>query len=404
MPKASAEKAINPRYEAMKSIVQNRLNDVGNETGESLKDIMEAQGVEMIDPDTPIAPDVKDSDSHVDQNKKIAVDIDSKSFIPDVEDIKTEIAPPAEDISLEPDAEKGEKLKIEPEPVPEPVPEPAAEVAGTPVYEKDGEYFTKIRVNGVEEEIAFNTLKASAQKDRASFEKFQAAAAKEQELAAREEKLNAAQARQAVQDTPTQPILAEKDIDDTVNKLYDSLAYEDEDTVKATLAEIVSGSAQPQSAEGREEVSTQSGPVDIQAEVNAAIERNAMQEWEAGRQAAVSQWEIDFEDISSDPALRTFANEQSARIAAENPNQPLQDTLTQAGEKAREWRDFQAGKAPTLEPTAAIDTDARKALKRTAAAPVRANGTAAARKVEDNTPPSRSDIVAQIREGRGQVY
>jgi len=399
MPKLTAAKAVNPRYDAIKAIVQNRLNDNESDEGTSLRDVMEAQGVEMVDLDTPIEPEIKDSDSHFNQNREVSVDIKADTFTPDEnDDIKIEGAPEPEDISLEKDV--SEVLEVKPdETLSE---EPPKKTEETPVYEKDGKYYTKIKVDGVEEEIEFTKLVASAQKDRASFERFQEAARKEQELAVREDKFSAAQTEKIAQDILPQPVMSETVINDTVNALYDSLAYESEDTVKAELAKIVSGQAQPQSAKGREEVSTQSEPVDIEAQIEAALERKAVQEWESARQAAVAQWEIDYEDISSDPELRAFANERSVSIALANPQQPIQETLKQAGDKARKWRDFEAGKTPTSDLATDINTDERIAKKRAAAAPVRANSAAATREVENDKPLSRSDVVAQIREGRGQ--
>jgi len=407
MPKPNEKKAVNPRFDAMKSIVKSHLDGVTPDSGGiSLRQEMEAQGMEMADPDAELAPETKDSDFTDDlagQNKDTTINIEDKTFIADVEDIKTEDAPEPEAIEEDPERAKlndTAAATLEKEAKAEPV----AEVDGMPVYEKDGKYYTKIIVNGVEEELDFDTVKASAQKDRASFERFQAAAAKEQELVAREAKLRAAETQQAVKSiAPEQSSMTAAEIDDTVDKVYDSLAYADEETVRAELAKIVSGQAQPQSAAGREEVSTQNEPVDVQAEVEAALERKAVADWESSRQAAVAQWEIDYADINDDEALRTFANEESARIATANPQQPIIETLKQAGEKAREWRDFQAGKAPVVDTSAGIDIESRTEKKRSAAAPVRANSAAASRKVEEDRPKTRSEVVADIRKGRGQA-
>ena len=402
MPKPNQSKAENPRFEAMKAIHAKRLDDISTDDGRSLRQAMEDQGVEMADPDAPIVEDTKDSDTHDElagQNKNITIDIESDVITPEEDGVKAE----------EPKAVPEPEAKAEPKVTPETDPEPVT-VDGIPVYEKDGKYYTKIMVNGVEEEMDFNTLKASAQKDRASFDRFQAAAAKEHELAAREDALNRAAAAAAVhqnipaQPQPAAPAPTAQDTSDTVDELYDSLAYADEDTVKAKLAEIVSGQAQPQSAAGREEVSTQNEPVDIQAEVEAAIDRKAMQDWEIQREAAVSQWNIDFEDIANDPELRGFANMESAKIAEANPTQALDITLRQAGEKTRAWRDFQqqgtvAGGANITDDTA----QTRTARKQSAPAPVRANSAVASRTVADDKPPTRSEVVAGIRAGRGQA-
>lgn len=408
MPKTDQPKAQNPRYDAMKTLVNNRLNDTGTESGRSLREEMEDQGVEMVNLDAPIEADIKDSDSHSDQNKDVAVDITSDKFEPEDEGLKVDGVAEVEPIAVE-DLEAEEDAKL----VAAAAEATASEsLDDSPVYQRDGKYYTKITVNGAEEEILFDTLTASAQKDKASFAKFQAAAAKEQDVAEREKRLRDAQAKQAL-DVRTQPAAAKEigdtvDVDAEVDKLYDSLAYKDEETVKAELAEIVSRGASPQDAAGRDNVSTQSGQLlsdeDVEAKVNAAFERKATRDWEAGRQAAVDQWEIDYSDIAQDDELRGFANTESARIAKAFPQQAIQTTLAQAGDRARLWRDFQTGDKPTEKtPAEEIDTQSRLDKKRAAATPVQANGAAATRTVTEDKPQTRTDIVKEIRAGRGQA-
>ena len=82
MPKPNEQKAENPRFDAMKAIVAKRLDDVIPESGGvSLRQEMEAQGMEMADPNAELTPDTKDSDLNdelVGQGKDVTVNIKTK--------------------------------------------------------------------------------------------------------------------------------------------------------------------------------------------------------------------------------------------------------------------------------------------------------------------------------------
>lgn len=395
------EKPVNPRYEAMKSIVQNRLNE-NTESGESLREVLEAQGVEMADPDAEIIADTKDSDTHVHVNQEHTVDIEGDSFTPDesAAAAEEETPPDTDQKASEP---AGEKAPDKPEVKAKE--QEKEQAPDEPVYRKeDGKYYTKIKVNGEEQEVDLDSLRVSAQKDNASRQRFEAAAQKEQEIRKREADLAAKEALAITQNPPTaaEPKAAPaKDVGATVNELYDALAYEDEETVKAKLAEAL-GTAPTHGApeQGRGESTTQQ-PTDIQAEIRAEYERIEQEKWEASRKAAVAQWEIEYEDIAADPRLRQIANMRTAELVEDNPEMFLDDVLQQAGDFARQWHKLQQ---PPAEATPDPDlTKERKDRKRSAPAPVRTNSSAASRKVENDDPPTRSEIVAGIRAARGQA-
>jgi hypothetical protein len=389
-----AEKNVlveNPRNAALKAIVSSRLQDISTNDGKTLLESREEQGVEIADPDAPLVDDIKDSDTGdgLVSSTDHQVDMEDDEF-------KTNEKQNAEDASEEPEVAATE----EPEELEEPE---EIETEELEFYQRDGKTFTKIKVNGEEEEIEAHTLKGSYQKDRASFDRFQAAARKEQELEARERALDAERARIAAQPAPqpvqepTQPE-ATVNLDTQVEELYDALSYEDEDTVKAKMAKMLSGQVPTNRTEGRETPSTQrEQPVNIQAEINAALNERAMQDWEVSKEAALAEWEIEYSDIAENEELRNIADVQSGRIASRHPTQAIELTLQQAGDFARTFVDTKG------QPEVTVDPDTKKARKQNAPAPLRTNSKVSARTVDNDKPPTRSETVAQMRAARGQA-
>ena len=108
-----------------------------------------------------------------------------------------------------------------------------------PVWNEEGKWVTKIKVDGEEVSVPFDDLKSSHQKDKASQKRFEDAAAYGRQIQAREEQLNAyvgqlKQQQAARQQPPTTQEAAQEgqDDQDLVKEYHDAL-YQD-DAAKAT--------------------------------------------------------------------------------------------------------------------------------------------------------------------------
>lgn len=403
-------KQKNPRDEAMASVVANRMQDK-TEDGRTFEEVMDEQGMDFADPEAELEPELKDSDSGQAGlgKKEVEIDIEDDTITPEGSEISDESIDEQDHGTVEAEAED-ETLDVDQDE--ETDGEETHEVG--PLYERDGKYYAKVKIDGEEKEISYDQLKASAQKDQASFERFQQAAAMQQaneerarQLDEREAELKAQSAQRAAAPAPVveQPGATKEDIDPkaVAEELYDALAFEDEETVRKKIAKFVSGQAKTRNATGRgEESSTQrEGTADVQAAVRAELERMRQNEWQTARKAAVAQWEIDYEDVANDEQLRNIANIRATQIAKAHPEQPLEVTLQQAGEFARQFGDTQTagGQQPTVDEDSG---ETRKQRKQKIPAPVRTNSKAASRKGTEEKPLTRSQVVAQIRAGRGQ--
>ena len=69
--------------------------------------------------------------------------------------------------------------------------EEAVRAPDAPIWNEEGKWFTKIKVDGEEVSVPFDDLKSSHQKDKASQKRFEDAAAYGRQIQAREEQLNA---------------------------------------------------------------------------------------------------------------------------------------------------------------------------------------------------------------------
>ena len=388
----SKKQPENPRTEALKAVVQSRLDAKSEDPGAlSLREQMAEQNLEFADPDTIL----DDGDGEeLDAGKagltkqEIEVDINSDSFHP-AEEVK---AKPADIV-----AEVDDDITTDDEDLEDTVaPEEDLEF-----YARDGKIYTKVKINGEEEEVEAHTLKASFQKDRASFARFEKAAEQEQEneqrasdLEAREIKLQADLARQIAAPEAV-PVVGESvDTEKIVEELFDSMSYDDEDTVKEKISKFVSGQVKTHPAAGRDETVSTQRPPDVQAIVNAELDKRSAKKREATRKAALAQWEIDYDDVAGDSELRAIANTRSGQLIKKNPNMGLSEVMQKSGDFARKF----------AEPdTVDVDLgDTRAARKESIPAPVRTNSKTAKLDSDKQRVVTRSDTIAKIRQGRGQ--
>ena len=94
-----------------------------------------------------------------------------------------------------------------------------------PVWHDGEQWLTKIKVNGEELQVPFDSLKTSHQKDKASQKKFEAAAEKEQELFVKEQQLRS-YAEELQKQQPSKEDAAQKsntDFDSVINQYHDAL-------------------------------------------------------------------------------------------------------------------------------------------------------------------------------------
>ena len=210
----------------------------------------------------------------------------------------------------------------------------------SPVWLKDGNWVTSVKVNGEEVEVPFDGLKTSHQKDAASQQRFEKAAQRERFLAQKEQELRSyAQQLQAhVQKaTPSQkdeePEL-DTDYKELVSQYHQALYEDDADKAAELLQTLTTGR-------------TQATP-NVEEAVNKALNQAyARQQVEQAKQQqmayedsvkqAVAWFESEYPDVADVPELRAIADNRTVTIMKESPSMAPNQIIHAAAEYAREW-------------------------------------------------------------------
>ena len=260
-----------------------------------------------------------------------------------------------------------------------------------PVWVQDGNWVTTIKVNGEEQVIPFDNIKASHQKDAASQQRFEQAAAKERWLAQKEKELH--DYATSLQESPPPEEPGEEpdtDYKSTVSQYHQALYEDDADKAAELLQTLTTGR-------------TQATP-NVEEAVNKALnEAFTRQQVEYAKQQqmayqgavkeAVSWFESEYPDIAKNADLRAIADNKTVTIMKENPSMPPANIIHAAAEYAREWAHL------NLSNGKASERSDRK--KKIVSEPKPARKTA---KIGEDEPreKSPSEIIEDMRKSRGQ--
>jgi len=412
-PQAIEEKSIaDERLNTLNQIVKARLDVADHDSGESLRDAMKAQGVEMVDYDKEYKTQSDESRiTYGDENTSKTLDEDELEAQAKGE--SKEDAKKADEI---PDTDSRQpKVNADGYEDAEPV-EEETDTVREDVYKRDGEWYTQIRVDGADQEIPLSKLKRSAQKETAADKRFTEAAEMRAEADRRLEqaqKLKTQYESRATND-PTDVIesrpkesqepsgrIKDDEIRQEVQEIVSSIAYGEEDDATDKLTKLLL------SQRGRSEPATEFDLDLAQQLVTTALDERDASARKTVAEAAQDRWDAEYDDISTDEDLRNIAATRAQYLAGKDPNRDVYEIFAEAGDFARAWRD---GVPPIMEQSEGNgeDTDTstdRKARKRATAAPA----TTPASKPAGRVPPPRgrpssTSIIDSMREHRGQNF
>lgn len=158
-----------------------------------------------------------------------------------------------------------------------------------------------------------------------------------------------------------------------ISKMMDG----EEDEAADLLAEIMSGR------------DTATPPIDAQ---RIAAEAAELAGQRIETQNVLKKFNTDYQDILADPYLYQLTDQETIKIQQEHPDWGLPEILQEAGNRVRQWKGGIGGKETGLS-----ETEQRK---RGAQKPIRA-ASARAEIPPEQVPPTRSDVVANMRKQRG---
>jgi len=206
-----------------------------------------------------------------------------------------------------------------------------------PVWHDGEQWVTKVKVNGEDIDVPFDSLKSSHQKDRASQEKFQSAAIKERELMYREQQIQE-QLKQLNSQPSGQDVEQEEDasdIEDIVEKYHEAL-FQDDAAEAAKLLKTLANSGRGNATQNVEEVVNQA-ILSHEARKKAEREHIERAAYQSELEDAVRSFQDNFPDIAESEELKAIADRKTITLTQENPDWTPSQIINAAAEYTREW-------------------------------------------------------------------
>ena len=267
----------------------------------------------------------------------------------------------------------------------------------SPVWLKDGKWYTNVKVNGTETTVPFEGLKVSHQKDSASQQRFEEAAAKERWLGQKEAQLRQyVQRLQTQQATPPPPTQGEELKPDThytelVKEYHQALYEDDADKAAELLQTLTTGRTQQATPNVEEAVNKALREAFSRQQMEQA--RTQQRDYEKQVKESVAWFETEYPDIAGNAELRAIADNRTVTIMKEKPSMAPGYVIQAAAEYAREWANLNISNGRSNERTA------RKKRIVSEPKPARKSAKIGEDETEDKTP---SQIIEDMRAERGQ--
>ena len=266
----------------------------------------------------------------------------------------------------------------------------------SPIWLKDGQWFTTVKVNGTETNVPFEGLKVSHQKDAASQQRFEEAAVKEKWLNQKEVQLRSyvqkLQSQQQATPPPTQGDEPKTDTNFTeVAKEYHQALYEDDaDKAAELLQTLTTGRSQQATPNVEEAVNKALQEAFARQQMEQA--RTQQKDYQKSVKDAVSWFETEYPEIAGNAELRAIADNRTVTIMKEKPSMAPGYVIQAAAEYAREWANLNLGGKSN-------ERTARK--KRIVSEPKPAQKRAKIGE-DDEVEKTPSQVIADMRVERGQ--
>ena len=277
-------------------------------------------------------------------------------------------------------------------------PSPQSEVQdfSNPLTKKSDEWYVTTKVDGEEKDVLWNDVLTQYQKNSSADKRLQEASERQRELEEYETKLNAyrshleTQARQPSSDAVEQESPSSDATDALYEQYHDALFQGDE--VKASgLLKKIRAADRPSTPEIDVNSIVERTKAEMREEEKQARERG----YETRRQDAVKMFHNEYPDISGDPSLLAVADRRSAELYSENPTRDPWDIMQECAEYSRAWINAyveKLGGGPAEERRTQRKQNMDEVVPRNVKASIG----------EDEVEQSYSDIIAEMKQGRGQ--
>ena len=269
-----------------------------------------------------------------------------------------------------------------------------------PVWNDEGKWFTKIKVDGEEVSVPLEDLKSSHQKDKASQKRFEDAAAYGKQIQVREEQLNAyveqlKQHQAAQQQSPPTEEAAKEEINDKdlVKEYHDAL-YQDDAAKAAQLFKTLTdrGRREPATQNVEEVVNRVLGKA--MAQRQAEQEREQRWAYNKSLEDAIHEFQEGYPDIAGVPELRAIADNQTVILMEEHPDWTPSQVIQASAEYTRKW---------VGDNTKLTRDNTRAVRKQRIVKQPKAASATSSMPDEESFSTNPTDIIQEMKEQRGQV-
>lgn len=268
----------------------------------------------------------------------------------------------------------------------------AEQSKSSPIYERDGEQYMRIKVNGEEREVPLAQVQVTMQKHTAADLRLQQASERLREVEARERHLQ--QQAQQIQQQQRLPVPGVDGADSEAlmadaRAIIDGLYEGDTDSATEKLAQLLAGRQAP---------TLDPHMIQQQAE-QAALRTIEQREYMSDLTKGQEQFAAEFPAIVADDRLFTMADQATIRLSQENPNWSPTKVLMEAGKQVDGWLKSQRGEGQ--QPAAILSSrEANKQqLKPLPASQRNAAHVPPREPVVDSSP---TGVIARMRGMRGQ--
>jgi len=265
-----------------------------------------------------------------------------------------------------------------------------------PLTKKSDEWYVTAKVDGEETDVRWEDVLSQYQKNSSADKRLQEASERQRELEEYEAKLNAY--RSHLESQVTQPssdagdeVSPSSDATDDLYGQYHDALFQGDETKANSLLKKIRAAEKPSTPEIDVNDIIERTKAEMREEEKQARERG----YETRRQDAVKMFHDEYPDIAGDPSLLAVADRRSAELYSDNPTRDPWDIMQECADYARTWLNSYVEKMG-----GAKGEDQRTQRKQNMDEVVPRNVKATIG--EDQVEPTYSDIIAEMKQGRGQ--
>jgi len=267
-----------------------------------------------------------------------------------------------------------------------------------PLQRKGDDWYVNAKINGENTSVPWEQVVSQYQKNTAADQRLQEASERQRELADYEEKLNAyraqleAQTRQLSATDASEEVSPSSDATDALYEQYhDALFQGDESKASGLLKKIRSADKQP-----AQQIDVSSIIEQTKAEMREEEKEARERGYEMRRKQAVEMFHSEYPDVAQDTGMLAVADRRSAELYSENPTRDPWDIMQECANYAQDWLKTKVesmGGGSKEESRAQRKQNLDEVVPRNVKAHIG----------DDENEPTYSDIIAEMKQDRGQL-